>query len=71
MENGIQLQEILPFLIPLVILQVVLVTLGLFLLEGGLIGKRHFVTAAPGEQFLLKQCLHARRSWTPTKDRSP
>mgnify|MGYP001109616067 CR=1 FL=1 len=29
MENGIQLQEILPFLIPLVILQVVLVIIGL------------------------------------------
>ena len=29
MENGIQLQELLPFLIPLVILQVVLVIIGL------------------------------------------
>lgn len=26
-----------------------------------------FVLNDRGEQFLLKQCLHARRSWTPTK----
>lgn len=26
-----------------------------------------FVLNDRGEQFLLKECLHARRSWTPTK----